>query len=87
MEEFFKIGEEVWKEMEHDNDSISAETKVLLGNDDLQRIQRYEAHLHRLYMHSLHELQRVQSARLGRPAPLAAALDVTMEGRGGGLDS
>lgn len=83
MEEFFKIGEEVWKEMEDDGDSISAETKVLLGDGDLQRIQRYEAHLHRLYMHALHELQRTQSTRLGSPSPLAAALDVTVDNENG----
>jgi hypothetical protein len=59
------------------------ETHVLLNERDVQRIQRYESHLHRIFLQTLHELQRVQSIRLGKPMPLAAALDVTMNSENG----
>ncbi len=59
------------------------DTHVLLNEGDVQRIQRYEAHLHRLFMQTLHELQRVQSVRLGKPLPLAAAVDVTLNNENG----
>lgn len=55
------------------------ESQILLSERDAQRIQRYESHLHRLFLQTLHELQRVQNARLGKPAPMAAALDVTVD--------
>ncbi|PIR53196.1 hypothetical protein COU76_02480 [Candidatus Peregrinibacteria bacterium CG10_big_fil_rev_8_21_14_0_10_49_10] len=81
--EFCKTGIDVWQEIETDEDKATAEAKFLPSEGDLQRIQRYEAHLHRGFMQSLHELQRVQSARLGKPAPLAAALDVTLDNENG----
>ena len=59
---------------------FSAEQKaqILPGEQDAQRIQRYESHLHRMFMQTLHELQRVRGVRLGQPSPMSAALDVTM---------
>jgi hypothetical protein len=44
----------------------------------LERVQRYEAHISRQFYKALHELQRLQAARLGaRPlAPLALDIDV-----------
>jgi hypothetical protein len=59
------------------------ETHILPSERGAQRIQRYESHLHRIFLQTLHELQRVQSVRLGKPAPLAAALDVTMNTENG----
>jgi len=59
------------------------EAMILPNEQDAQRIQRYESHLHRLFQQTLHELQRLQSARMGKPAPLAAALDVTMNNENG----
>ncbi|MFH0851714.1 MAG: hypothetical protein V1876_03110 [Candidatus Peregrinibacteria bacterium] len=81
--EFCKTGVEVWEQLEADEDKVTAEAKLLPSEDDLQRIQRYEAHLHRCFMHTLHELQRMQSNRMGNPAPLAAALDVTLDSPNG----
>ncbi len=68
------------KREEKDKDKAWAETEAFsFENENLERFQRYESHLHRMFMQTLHELQRVQSARLGRPAPLAAALDMTID--------
>jgi hypothetical protein len=44
-------------------------------NETLQKIARYEAHLSRQLYHALHELEALQSRRLGGSAPLAR-LDV-----------
>ena len=52
--------------------------RVLPEGDTLERICRYEAHLRRSLWHSLHELQRLQAARLGAGPPLPAALDVNV---------
>ena len=48
-----------------------------------QRIQRYEAALHRNFLQTLHELQRVQAVRKGCAGPLPTALDVTVEAKEG----
>jgi hypothetical protein len=42
----------------------------------LDRISRYETHLHRQLMQSLHELEAIQGRRNGHPSPLAR-LDIT----------
>lgn len=54
-------------------------SKLMPDATDTLRIQRYEAHLHRCFLQTLHELQRVQAARRGQGAPMTAALDVTVE--------
>jgi hypothetical protein len=59
------------------------ETLLLPSEADVQRLQRYESSLQRAFFQTLHELQRVQSMRLGKPAPLAAALDVTLNNENG----
>jgi hypothetical protein len=59
------------------------ETLLLPNERDVQRIQRYESSLQRGFFQTLHELQRVQNARLGNPAPLAAALDVNVNTENG----
>ena len=38
---------------------------------DIERVQRYEAHLHRMFLQDLHELEALQSRRRGDPTPLA----------------
>lgn len=37
----------------------------------IDHIQRYEAHLHRIFLKDLHELEAVQARRRGDPTPLA----------------
>jgi hypothetical protein len=49
---------------------------LLPANEDLEKVQRYEAHLSRQFHRDLHELQRLQAARLGHPVPAPIAIDV-----------
>jgi hypothetical protein len=44
----------------------------------LDIVLRYEAHLNRQLLQSLHTLERLQAARAGQPVPPPAALDVTV---------
>ena len=37
----------------------------------IELVQRYEAHLHRMFLKDLHELEALQSRRRGDPTPLA----------------
>jgi hypothetical protein len=57
--------------------------RLLPDSEDLTKISRYEAHLERCLYRALHELQRLQAARVGLIAP-PLAVDVTLAG--GGLD-
>ena len=50
--------------------------RVLPPGDSLDRIMRYEAHLHRLYIQTLHELEAIQTRRQGGQSPLAR-LDIS----------
>jgi hypothetical protein len=50
--------------------------RVLPEDDDLVKIMRYEAHLHRQYIQTLHELEAIQIRRKGGTSPLAR-LDIT----------
>ena len=54
---------------------------LLPDNETLEKIQRYESHLSRLFHRDLHELQRLQTMRLGYPVavPIAIDVDVTRE--------
>jgi hypothetical protein len=49
--------------------------RILPDDETLQKIARYEAHLSRQLYHALHELEALQTRRLGGKAPLAR-LDV-----------
>jgi hypothetical protein len=55
--------------------SRKAAERILPDDETLQKIARYEAHLSRQLYHALHELEALQSRRLGGSAPLAR-LDV-----------
>lgn len=50
--------------------------RVLPDDDVLSTIIRYEAHLHRQYVQTLHELEALQTRRAGGNAPLAR-LDIS----------
>ena len=52
--------------------------RSLPGGAELEKIQRYEAHLERCLVRTLHELQRLQAARSGVAVPPPAVLDVTV---------
>lgn len=45
----------------------------------LEAVCRYEAHLGRQFRSDLHDLQRLQAAREGRPTSLPVTLDVNCE--------
>ena len=47
----------------------------MLEGPELEKVMRYEGHLHRQLLQTLHELEAMQARRAGRPAPLAR-LDV-----------
>jgi hypothetical protein len=53
--------------------------RILAPPSATDRIVRYEAHLHRLLVSTLHELEAAQARGRGQPAPLAR-LDVSTEG-------
>jgi hypothetical protein len=44
--------------------------------ESLEKIQRYESHLSRQFHRDLHELQRLQAARLGHPVATPVAIDI-----------
>jgi len=53
---------------------------LLPDGEELAKICRYEAHLERMLSKTMHELQRRQAMRLGRPVPLPLVVDVTGSG-------
>jgi hypothetical protein len=53
--------------------------RVLPQKYDLEKVMRYETHLHRQRNQTLHELQALQALRRGEQAPLAR-LDITGSG-------
>ena len=55
--------------------------RLLPGDEDLDKITRYEAHLERCLYRALHELQRLQAMRVGLISP-PIAVDVNVTGRG-----
>src|SRR3990172_11587391 len=50
--------------------------RLLPSEQTLERIMRYEAHLHRQWVQTIHELEALQARRKGERTPLAR-LDVT----------
>jgi hypothetical protein len=52
--------------------------RILPDTETLDKIQRYEAHLDRVLIRTLHELHRIQAARGRRAVPMPAALDVDL---------
>ena len=48
-------------------------------NQELERIQRYEAHLSREFFRVLHELQRLQAGRLGKGNAVPLAVDLSVD--------
>jgi hypothetical protein len=56
---------------------------LLPDTESLEKIQRYESHLSRQFHRDLHELQRLQAARLGHPvaAPIAIDVEVSTESK------
>ncbi|MEK7137426.1 MAG: hypothetical protein AAB853_04035 [Patescibacteria group bacterium] len=76
--EFFRGCAEVLEWDERDVQKADLQSKMIPPLEELEKLQRYDAHLQRVLLQTLHELQRIQSARLGRPTPLPVAVDVTL---------
>ena len=55
---------------------IEQGVRLLAMTDELQKVMRYEAHLHRETLQLLHELEAMKTRREGGAAPLAR-LDIT----------
>lgn len=53
----------------------AARERLLPGDDVIARVTRYEAHLHRQLLQTMHELEALQGRRRGAVTPLAR-LDV-----------
>jgi len=45
--------------------------RLLPNEDTLNKVIRYEAHLHRQLLQTMHELEALQARRQGRQTPLA----------------
>ncbi len=50
------------------------------GADAFSKLSRYETSIERSFYRALHELQRVQQARLGGTVPAPVAIDVDVSG-------
>lgn len=70
------------KDEEHKKEQkIRKKTRNMVANNDIELILRYETTIERGIYKALHELQRLQSARLGGkpPVPIAVDIDVSKE--------
>ena len=56
--------------------AIRVGTRLLPSSDVIAKVTRYEAHLHRTYIQTLHELEALQARRRGERVPLAR-LDIS----------
>ena len=73
--------EQVEKELEwrdRDIERIRLAASIPIERD-LNKIQRYESHLSREFYKALHELQRLQAARLGYRPSVPLALDIEVD--------
>jgi hypothetical protein len=60
-----------------DKIDAAVSARMLPSSEDMEKIMRYESHLHRQLQQTLHELEALQARRKGeRPSPLAR-LDVS----------
>jgi hypothetical protein len=69
-------GEEAPEDVDPDNLANLQETRVVPEQRHLEQIMRYETHLHRQLLQTLHELEALQARSRGLPAHLAR-LDVS----------
>lgn len=78
-----KVRLRMWEDMELQRDMAEEDSRLVPPEKEMLAIHRGESNLHRMLMHSLHELQRLQSARQGNQPPLPAAIDVNMNNENG----
>ena len=70
--------ERSWTLMGEEVDLGLAFTRACNGGDVFSRLSRYEGELGRALHRTLHELERVQAARLGQPRVPPVAMDVNI---------
>jgi hypothetical protein len=63
-------------EVDPDDVATHQHTRVIPGGDAAEKIMRYETHLHRLWVQTLHELEALQARRRGERTHLAR-LDIS----------
>ena len=79
---FFRSASELLECNEIEAQKADLKSKIVPDANNLEKIQRYDAHLQRTFLTTLHELQRIQGMRLGTPVS-SAALDITMNSENG----
>jgi hypothetical protein len=70
------IGKGVFPQVSEDDVMRAKLVRSFPPADDLNLIMRYEAHLHRQYIQTIHELEAMQARRQGGTSPLAR-LDIS----------
>ena len=70
------IADGIFPEIPDDRVGAASMLRILPEARTLQKVMRYEAHLHRQYIQTLHELEAIQGRRRGERTPLAR-LDIT----------
>ncbi|HEY8767006.1 MAG TPA: hypothetical protein VIP09_07055 [Dehalococcoidia bacterium] len=65
------IGKDVFPQVSEDDVMRAKLVRSFPPTEELNLIMRYEAHLHRLYIQNLHELEAIQIRRQGGTSPLA----------------
>jgi hypothetical protein len=65
------LGKGPLPDVSDDNVRAQKQRRILPSADELAKIMRYEAHLHRQYIQTLHELEAIQIRRQGGTSPLA----------------
>ncbi len=65
-----------YPELDEADVDLAKAVRILPGGGTLDKIIRYEAHLHRQYIQTLHELEAIQARRHGERTPLTR-LDIT----------
>ena len=61
-------------------------TRLMIVNSGVETVMRYEATIERGIYRALHELQRIQAARMGIKSPLPIAVDITIDKDSGEID-
>ena len=81
MEKLHEQHAEQWKRLAQRGRARRRRRATASMSDDSvsQKVQRYEAHLLRQFERSLHELQRLQTARLGHRPPSPVVMDIDVD--------
>jgi hypothetical protein len=81
------IAEGIFPEVEPERVALAQLTRIIPPENALHVIMRYESHLHRQYIQTLHELEALQARRHGEQTRLVR-LDInSLSSRLGGLSS